>query len=480
MSNITPPGWYPDGDGMERRWDGAEWTDERRPMTRFAPVDESTRVRPAAAVPAAPSLPPPPAFAPPPVPPVPPIPPVPPTSPPAFAPAPPRQRRLGPWIALAVVLVLLAATAGTLAALRPWADRTTATGGGGEGHPVAVQGDLDGNGYGDAVYYFSPDYDRTSRVTASSNGTVFTTSERALEDAVVPDELSLDWDDDGVDEQLGWVFDDEADQLRLSSSDPEFPGDQTFRLPMSALDGGGTTILVQAGDFDGDGTADLAVAGPNDRTVEIDVLAGDGTGGFADPVRWASLTNATIDATEIRSGDFDHDGDADLWTRLPAERVKDEDRSGYYSGERGYALLTSTGTEFEVGAVVEDDLYADAYLVGDVTGDGTTSLVAVQVSAYTEEIEVRVYDLADGRPRAVAGFTGTSTVGQRSLQGAALSDVDGDGDGDVVFVVKALRESKFTGVQVMTSTGAVFERATVWAETPACDDADCRIEFPGS
>lgn len=474
MSNITPPGWYPDGDGMERRWDGAEWTDERRPMTRFAPVEESTRVRPATAVPGAPSLPPPPAFPPPPSPPTPPFP------PPAPHPAPPRQRRLGPWIALAVVLVLLAAAAGTLAALRPWADQTTATGGGAEGHPVAVQGDLDGDGYGDAVYYFSPDYDRTSRVTASSNGTVFTTSELAIEDAVVPDELSFDWDDDGVNEQLGWVFDDEADQLRLSSSDQAFPGDQTFRLPMSALDGGRTTILVQAGDFDGDGTADLAVAGPNDRTVEIDVLAGDGSGGFADPVRWASLTNATIDATEIRSGDFDHDGDADLWTRLPAERVKAEDHSGYYSGERGYALLTSTGTEFEVGAVVEDDLYADAYLVGDVTGDGTTSLVAVQASAYTEELEIRVYDLADGRPRAVAGFTGTSTVGQRSLQGAALSDVDGDGDGDVVFVVKALRESKFTGVQVMTSTGAVFERAKVWAETPACDDADCRIEFPGS
>ena len=84
------------------------------------------------------------------------------------------------------------------------------------------------------------------------------------------------------------------------------------------------------------------------------------------------------------------------------------------------------------------------------------------------------------RPRAVAGFTSTSTIGQRSLQGATLSDVDGDGRGDVVFVVKALKESKFTGVQVMRSTGSVFESATVWAETPACDSSDCRIEFPGS
>lgn len=351
---------------------------------------------------------------------------------------------------------------------------------GGADHPAAIQGDLDGDGHGDAVFYFSPDYDRTTRITASSNGTVFTTSERAVERSEEPAELSLDWDDDGVNEQLSWSFVEDADQLTLSSTDKEFPGDQTFRLALSSLEEFGTRIQVQAGDFDGDGTPDLALIGPNDRAVDVQVLLGDGTGGFADPVRWASLTNATIDSTEIRAGDFDHDGRADLWTRLPAEKVKDEDYTGYYSGKRGYALLTSTGRDFAVGAVVEDDLFADAYLVGDVTGDGTTSLVAVQASSYHEELQVTVYDLADGRPRAVDGFTGVSTIGQRALQGATLSDVDGDGRGDIVFVVKASQESKFTGVQVMRSTGSGFERATVWAETPACDSSDCRIEFPES
>lgn len=485
LSNITPPGWYPDGDGMERRWDGSGWTDERRPMTRFAPADESTRVRPAPPAPATPPTA------------VPPTPP--PAAPPAgyghipslgyggpqpsyaAAPSPPRRRRLGLWIALALVLVLLAGASGTLAALRPWEDDPTAGGGdGGDERPAAIQGDLDGDGHGDAVFYFSPDYDRTTRVTASSNGTVFTTSELAVEESAKPDELSFDWDGDGTNEQLGWTFVDDANQLTLSSTDKEFPGDQTFRLALSSLEEFGTRIQVQAGDFDGDGTFDLALVGPHDRTVEVQVLLGDGTGGFADPVRWASLTNATIDSTEIRAGDFDHDGKADLWTRLPAEKVENEDYTGYYSGKQGYALLTSTGKDFEVGAVVEDDLYADAYLVGDVTGDGTTSLVAVQASSYDEEVELTVYDLADGRPRAVAGFTGTSTIGQRSLEGATLSDVDGDGDGDVVFVVKAPQEAKFTGVQVMRSTGTVFESATVWAETPACESSDCRIEFPES
>ncbi|TNM46085.1 DUF2510 domain-containing protein [Nocardioides albidus] len=492
MSNITPPGWYPDGDGMERRWDGAGWTDERRPMTRFAPADETTRVRPPGQRTVVPSSPP---SSPPSTPPPPLAPPAGPVIPPAGygqVPVPgyagpgtpppgahPRRGRLGLWIALGVVLVLLAGAAGTLAALRPWADDTTAAQDPGADHPAAIQGDLDGDGHGDAVYYFSPDYDRTTRITASSNGTVFSTSELAVEDGARPAELSFDWDDDGANEHLTWSFVDDADQLTLSSTDREFPGDQTFRLPVSSLKEYGTTIVVEPGDFDGDGTIDLAVAGPDDRTVAVQVMLGDGTGGFADPVRWISLANATIDSTEIRAGDFDHDGDADLWTRLPAERVEDDDYSGYYSGRTGYALLTSTGAEFEAGAVVEDDLHADAYLVGDVTGDGTASLVSVQVSSYDEEVEIRVYDLADGRPREVAGFTGTSTVGQRSLEGATLSDVDGDGRGDVVFVVKAAKESKFTGVQVMRSDGKVFSRATVWAETPPCDGPECSIEFPG-
>lgn len=492
LSNITPPGWYPDGDGMERRWDGTDWTAERRPMTRFAPADESTRARPEPETPPTAVPPTPPPASPPPSPPadyghIPslgyggPQPPYAPMQ--APMPAPPRRNRLGLWIALAVVLVLLAGAAGTLAALRPWEDDTRAgggDGGGGKDHPAAIQGDIDGDGHGDAVFYFSPDYESTRRVTASSNGTVFTTSELAVEESREPDELYLDWDDDGTNEQLAWSFVDDANQLTISSTDKEFPGDQTFRLTLSSLEEYGTRIQVQAGDFDGDGRADLALIGPNDRSVEVQVLLGDGSGGFADPVRWAALTNATIDSTEIRAGDFDNDGKADLWTRLPAEKVKDEDYTGYYSGKRGYALLTSTGKEFEVGAVAEDDLYADAYLVGDVTGDGTTSLVAVQASSYDEEVELTVYDLADGRPRAVAGFTGTSTIGQRTLQGATLSDVDGDGDGDVVFVVKATQEAKFTGVQVMKSTGTVFEKATVWAETPACETSDCRIEFPES
>ncbi|NHA00482.1 hypothetical protein G5V59_11810 [Nocardioides sp. W3-2-3] len=104
----------------------------------------------------------------------------------------------------------------------------------------------------------------------------------------------------------------------------------------------------------------------------------------------------------------------------------------------------------------------------------------MKTNSYDQETTAQVYDVSSGRLQPVSGFTGTSKIGQRSLQGAVLSDVDGDGKGDLVFVVKAYKEAKFTGVQVMKSTGAVLDPALVWAETPACKDDDCRIEFIGS
>ena len=472
---TTPPGWYPDGDGWERRWDGAGWTDDRR---RAPEPPEPTQVRPAAPPPAEPTAP-----RPSPLPPPPPAgPPSWPAAPPPSAPPTPRTGRRGAaWVTLGVVLVLLVAAAVTLVALRPWADEGGGTAGDrdGGGRPAAkaVQGDLDGNGYGDASYLVYLDYDKVQRVTASSDGKVFSTSSVAVDPYAEPTTLAVDWDGDGVNEELRWAFVESGNQLTLSSSDADFPGEQRYTLDLSSLKDYGLKIQVQAGDFDGDGSVDLVVAGPQDKVVDVSVLRGDGKGGFAQPERWLALPNATMDSTVLRAGDFDNDGRTDLWAQLPAERLDDSDYSGYYAGATGYALLRSTGSAFEADAVNRTSIYEDAFLVGDVTGDGTTSLVGVSANTVKERLEVTVYDLSSGRPRADTSFTGASPIGNRSLQGATLSDVDGDGKADVVFVVKASKEKAFTGVQVMRSTGSAFDAALVWAKTPPCASDSCRVVF---
>lgn len=399
-------------------------------------------------------------------------------------PAPPKKGRLWLWITLAVVLVLAAGTGVTLAVLKPWDDSSTASKGKDpDGDPdtgkdeKAIQGDVTGDDFGDALYYLYYDYDNVKKVTATSNGNGFETNEVAVDPYTEPNELYFDWDGDGVNEKLAWKFVSSGKQITLSSNDSDFPGEQTHTASLSSLkEYGDIQVRVVNGDFDGDGDQDLALAGPNDKVVDVSVLVNDGKGSFAAPVLWVSIPNAVIDVTRITPGDFDKDGDADLWAELPAERLDDEAYTKYYSGDRGYALLTSSGNNFEVGAVNKSSTYAEAFLVGDVVGDGTTNIVGVNTT-YDEKLTVNVYDVSSGQLKEVAGFTGTTNVGNRSLQGASLSDVDGDGKADVVFAVKAYKETKFTGIQVMTSTGAVFEEALVWADTPPCTDDSCRIEF---
>lgn len=38
QSPITPPGWYDDGHGQQRWWDGAQWTDRTAPLSATAPA----------------------------------------------------------------------------------------------------------------------------------------------------------------------------------------------------------------------------------------------------------------------------------------------------------------------------------------------------------------------------------------------------------------------------------------------------------
>ncbi|GAA4809843.1 hypothetical protein GCM10025786_12550 [Nocardioides caeni] len=408
-------------------------------------------------------------------------------APPPFGAPPsgaPRRRRTGLWIGLGLALVLLIGAGVTLAVLAPWKSDGDDKGKDGdktaEPESTAVQGDVDGDGLGDAIYYFARDYSDITEVTAISDGSAFELTEVAIEASSQPDLLFFDWDGDGVTDQLAWDFVSSGKQLTLSSSDDAFPGDQRFTLTLSTLSEYGNLELdVVPGDYDGDGDLDLAVAGQNDKNVDISVLLNEGDGTFSEPALWLSVPNAIMDVTQIWGGDFDGDGTADIWAQLPADRLTNEDYTSYYSGDRGYALLKSTGDAFDYGQITETDVYQETFLVGDVTGDGTTSIVGVDANGYEEELTVTVFDVSKGTLEEIAGFTGTADIGDRQLESAALTDVDGDGKADIAFAVKGYEDREFTGIQVMKSTGAVFDAATMWAETPVCDDDRCGIEFVG-
>ena len=80
-------------------------------------------------------------------------------------------------------------------------------------------------------------------------------------------------------------------------------GDGTFQRPVTIAAGINDVTALVAGDFDGDGRVDLAVAGNNVAGAGVvAVLLGDGDGTFQPPVNYAA---GTIFPSALVAGDFD-------------------------------------------------------------------------------------------------------------------------------------------------------------------------------
>lgn len=212
----------------------------------------------------------------------------------------------------------------------------------------------------------------------------------------------------------------------------------------------GTTVVdVVSGDFDSDGTPDLAVTSPN----RLSVLSGDGAGGFV-PVS-DELTNLTLH--DIVALQWDGDGTLDLAgisTAGPAVLFMGSGFGSFW----GNVALPSNGNvdalapgNFDLDMfgdlVVQDDVAGQIFL-GDGSGDVTPDIWLPGVmSAGTRQVVTADID-GDG-PTDVVGHTpkpGWSLLeawpnGQgvqqlyaldRTYLHAEMGDIDGDGKRDVV------------------------------------------------
>ena len=84
-------------------------------------------------------------------------------------------------------------------------------------------------------------------------------------------------------------------------------GDGTFQAAVTFPGGNQATALL-ARDFDGNGKLDLVVA--NAATYDLTVLLGDGKGGFGAPIGYDLPTRLFVG--QPSAGDFDGDGSIDL------------------------------------------------------------------------------------------------------------------------------------------------------------------------
>ncbi len=374
------------------------------------------------------------------------------------APPPPPARRRGRRIAVGAAalgtLVLLGGAA-TWAGLRAGADDAPPKDDGAE--PAdAVQGDLDGDGYGDVM--------AIERRWVGINGVLWTSLSTggAFEESA-PTTVELgepdlgDVDGDGLPEQvwLGAPSEPDVSYVRVVTGTGELWHE---RITFTGEDADGfSTELV--GDVTGDGRADVVVQKDGVETDGLYVAASNGDG-FDAPVRWYSGDiSPDVDAWTV--GDFDGDGDDDV---LLVTLDVDEDT-------RQLQVYESRDEEFVLGepTVLPDRVWGHAsWLAGDVDGDGADELVAVDGLGG----QVGTLDLVDGsfgQPETAWPGEYTPQEWRERLASLddrlavdryALSDVDGDGDTDLIRFEGELP----TTLAVFRAEDGAFADSEPWGE----------------
>ena len=232
---------------------------------------------------------------------------------------------------------------------------------------------------------------------------------------------------------------------------------------------------LAAGDFNGDGFADLAIGveGENFYAGGVAVLLGGASGlTVTGNTFWSQDSAGVPDAEEeldgfgwaLAAGDFDHDGFADLAIAIPREGVDTPSgeiaNAGAVQVLRGGASgVTASGGSFWTqdplpGEVADTNNFGWAVAAGDFAQDGWDDL-AIGVSRANvghgdgegAVITVLGEAAAGGLTAAGAGFwrqgvdglPGTGEQADRFGSGLATGDFDGNGAADLV--IGAPRES---------------------------------------
>lgn len=226
-----------------------------------------------------------------------------------------------------------------------------------------------------------------------------------------------------------------VDRLYRNDGDWRFT-DVTVTAGLAAAEGNGLGVTVD--DFNGDGWTDIYVA--NDQGANHLWLS-DGDGGFRETgVMSGSAYNATgqVEASMgVSSGDFDGDGDPDLFmTHLKGQTntLYRNDGTGHFMDVTGMLALGSASRPHTGFGTAWFDLEND----GDLdlfVANGAVTLMREQAgdSAYPYAQPNQLFrNHGGGRFEDLSGTAGPVFEIAEVSRGAAFGDLDNDGDTDIV------------------------------------------------
>jgi hypothetical protein len=174
---------------------------------------------------------------------------------------------------------------------------------------------------------------------------------------------------------------------------------------------------VKVGDFNGDGTQDLATA--NFFSDNVSVLLGNPDGTFQ-PAR----NTSTPAPSSLAVGDFDRDGNLDV--------AAGHDRVSILLG-RGDGTFVPTP---------EVSIWSDFLVTGDLNGDGKLDLVTMSVDYYGTSSISALIGHGDG---TFTPHTFDQPYGPYFTRSVALADFDGDGNLDLLAAGESLLLLKGNG-----------------------------------